>query len=74
MPLVASVVTVVDRRKRDQRPFAAGDFAQKIWGKEHAEVNTKLNEATLAYKSAIAADREFVWGKAGPVTNLSHCS
>lgn len=71
LALAAAIVTVVDRKKRDQRPFVVNDFAQKIWGKQYAEVNTKLNGVILAYKSALAADREFVRGKADPLTNLS---
>lgn len=71
LPLAAAVVTVVDRRKRDQRPFAANEFAQQMWGKQHDEVNAKLKGVIHAYKSAVAADREFARGKADPLTNLS---
>lgn len=71
LPLAAAVVAVVDRKKRDQRPFAVSDFAQQIWGKQHAEITGKLKGAINAYKSSVAAEREFVRGKADPLTNLS---
>lgn len=71
LPLAAAIVTVVDRKKRDQRPFPVSSFAERVWGEQHAEVTAKLNGVLLAYKTAVAADREFVRGKADPITNLS---
>ena len=71
LPLAAAVVTVVDRKRRDQRPFAVSDFAERVWGEQYRQVSTKLNNAILAYKSAATADREFSRGKADPIANLS---
>lgn len=40
-------------------------------GEVHDRVNAKLEGVRLAYKTAVAADREFVRGKADPLMNLS---
>ena len=71
LPLAAAIVTVVDRRPRDRRPFSVADFAERVWGVQHAEVTAKLKGVIHAYKTAMAADREFARGKADPITNLS---
>lgn len=71
LPLAAAIVTVVDRRPRDRRPFSASEFAERVWSAQHAEVTAKLKGVIHAYKSAMAADREFARGKADPLTNLS---
>lgn len=70
--LAAAIVTVVDRRPRNRRPFPVGDFADRFWGKQHAEVTTKLKGAILAERTARAANDEFVRGKADPLVNLSN--
>lgn len=70
--LAAAIVTVVDRRPRDRRPFAVTEFAERMWGAQHAEVTTKLKGAILAERTARAADDEFVRGKADPLVNLSN--
>lgn len=70
--LAAAIVTVVDRRPRDRRPFSVGDFAERVWGKQHAEVTAKLKGAILAERTARAANDEFVRGKADPIVNLSN--
>lgn len=71
--LVASaIVTLIDRRPSDRRPFAVTDFARRIFGDEHKRVSAKLTGVQLAYRTATAADREFVRGKANPLTNLSN--
>lgn len=69
--LSASVATVVDRRSRDRRPFPVADFATRVMGEVHGRVAAKLEGVRLAYKTAVAADREFARGKADPLTNLS---
>ena len=71
LPLAAAIVTVVDRRPRDRRPFAVGEFAERVFGTQHAEIVAKLKGVILAYKTALAADAEFVRGKADPIANLS---
>ncbi len=71
LPLAAAIATVVDRRPRDRRPFSVGDFAQRVFGAQHAEIVAKLKGVILAYETAIAADREFVRGQADPIKNLS---
>ena len=55
----------------DRRPFSVADFAERVWGVQHAEVTAKLKGVIHAYKTAMAADREFARGKADPITNLS---
>ena len=70
--LAAAIVTVVDRRPRDRRPFSVADFAERMWGAQHAEVTAKLKGAILAERTARAADDEFVRGKADPLVNLSN--
>jgi hypothetical protein len=71
LPLAAAVMTIVDRRPRDRRPFAVADFAGRVWGAQHAELTNALNGVIVAYKTALAADREFVRGKGDALTNLS---
>lgn len=71
LPLAAAVMTVVDRRPRDRRPFSPAEFAGRVWGAQHAEITHALNGVMHAYKTALAADREFVRGKGDALTNLS---
>jgi hypothetical protein len=70
--LAAAIVTVVDRRPRDRRPFLVGGFAERFWGKQHADVTAKLKGAILAERTARAANDEFVRGRADPLVNLSN--
>lgn len=70
--LAAAIVTVIDRRPADRRPFAANDFATRIFGAEFEKVSTQLAGIQLAYKTAIAANNEFVRGRADPMSNLSN--
>ena len=46
-------------------------FAERVVGEVWKRLNGKLEGVQLAHKSAVAADREFVRGKADPITNLS---
>lgn len=69
--LGAAIVTVIDRRPRDRRPFAVQAFAERALGEVWKRIHAKLEGVQLAYKSAVAADREFVRGKADGTTNLS---
>lgn len=69
--LGAAIVTVIDRRPRDRRPFAVQAFAERALGEVWKRIHAKLEGVQLAYKSAVAADREFVRGKADGITNLS---
>ncbi|WP_017938999.1 hypothetical protein [Zestomonas thermotolerans] len=71
MVLAAAIVTVIDRRPKDRRPFMVQAFAERVVGEVWKRLNAKLEGVQLAYKSAVAADREFVRGKADPITNLS---
>ncbi len=71
MVLAAAVMTVIDRRPRDRRPFTVQAFAARVLGEVWKRLNAKLKGIQLAYKSAVAADREFVRGKADAITNLS---
>lgn len=71
LPMAAAIVTVVDRRGRDRRPFSVGDFAARMVGEKHSEIARKLAEVQLAFKTAFAAEREFVRGKPDPLTNIS---
>jgi len=71
LPMAAAVVTVVDRRVKDRRPFSAADFAARVVGITHADIMRKLGAVELAFKSAFAAEREFVRGKPDPLTNVS---
>lgn len=70
--LAASIATVIDRRPRDRRPFSVYAFAQRVIGPEHARVKALLDGIQLAYKTALAADREFTRGRADPLMNLSN--
>lgn len=69
--LGAAIVTVIDRRPKDRRPFMVQAFAERVVGEVWKRLNGKLEGVQLAHKSAVAADREFVRGKADPITNLS---
>jgi len=70
--LAAAIVTVVDRRPLDRRPFSVADFAARMWGDQHKEVMAKLKGVILADRTARAANAEFVRGRADPITNLSN--
>lgn len=61
----------MDRRPRDRRPFSVHAFATRVLGEEHKRVTALLDGIQLAHKSAVAADREFVRGRADGLTNLS---
>ncbi|MEX6504695.1 hypothetical protein [Pseudomonas zhanjiangensis] len=69
--LGAAIATVIDRRPRDRRPFCVQAFAERLLGEIWKRMTDKLEGVQLAYKSAVAADREFVRGKADGITNLS---
>ncbi|WP_121358281.1 hypothetical protein [Pseudomonas aeruginosa] len=69
--LGAAIATVIDRRPKDRRPFAVQAFAERVVGEVWKRMTAKLEGVQLAYKSAVAADREFVRGKADGITNLS---
>lgn len=69
--LGAAIATVIDRRPKDRRPFAVQAFADRVVGEVWKRMTAKLEGVQLAYKSAVAADREFVRGKADGITNLS---
>lgn len=69
--LGAAIATVIDRRPKDRRPFAVQAFAERLLGEVWKRMTAKLEGVQLAYKSAVAADREFVRGKADGITNLS---
>ncbi|MDQ4683085.1 hypothetical protein [Stenotrophomonas maltophilia group sp. RNC7] len=71
MVLGAAIATVIDRRPKDRRPFAVQAFAERVVGEVWKRMTAKLEGVQLAYKSALAADREFVRGKADGITNLS---
>lgn len=69
--LGAAIATVIDRRPKDRRPFAVQALAERMLGEVWKRMTAKLEGVQLAYKSALAADREFVRGKADGITNLS---
>lgn len=71
MVLGAAIATVIDRRPKDRRPFSVQAFAERVVGEVWKRMTAKLEGVQLAYKSAVAADREFVRGKADGITNLS---
>lgn len=62
--LAAAVLIVVDRKSRDRRPFALGDFAERMMGPLFKDVDRKLKSVQLAYRDALAADLE--WNRGGP--------
>lgn len=69
--LGAAISTVIDRRPKDRRPFGVQEFADRLLGEVWRRMTAKLEGVQLAYKSAVAADREFIRGKADGITNLS---
>lgn len=69
--LAAAIAVVIDRRPRDRRPFAVGDFAQRVLGQVFEDANRKLQGVALAYRTAHAANLEFERGAPDPLTNLS---
>lgn len=69
--MAAAVATVVDRRPRDRRPFMVQPFAERIVGAVWAELDAKLKAVALALRRAQAAEREFIRGKADPLTSVS---
>lgn len=71
MVLAAAIATVIDRRPKDRRPFAVQAFSERLLGEVWKRMTAKLEGVQLAYKSAVAADREFVRGKADGMINLS---
>lgn len=70
--LAAAICTVIDRRPRDRRPFPPADFAERVIGPIWKQVNTKLKSVKVAFQTAINANREFVRGRADPLSNLSN--
>lgn len=64
-------MTVIDRRPRDRRPFTVQAFVDRVIGEVWKRLNAKLQGIELAYKTAVAANREFVRGKVDARTNLS---
>jgi len=70
--LAAAIVTVVDRRPLDRRPFSVAAFAERMWGEQHSNITAKLKGVMLAQRTALAANNEFVRGKADPLMNLSN--
>ncbi len=72
--LAAAIVTVLDRRPVDRRPFSANDLAARLFGAEYKKVSTQLAGIQLALKTATAANREFVRGKADPLICRSTCA
>lgn len=71
MVLASAIAAVIDRRHKDRRPFTVTAFAERMVGQTWERINRKLEGIRLAFKSSIAADREFVRGKADPLMNLS---
>lgn len=71
LPLAAAIVTIVDRRPKDRRPFPVSEFAAAVMGKQHTEVTRQLKGVIVAFNSAMAADREFERGRADPLRNVS---
>lgn len=61
-----AIATVIDRR-----PSVVQAFAERVVGEAWKRMTAKLEGVQLAYKSTVAADREFVRGKADGITNLS---
>lgn len=60
MVLGAAIATVIDRRPKDRRPFAVQALAERMLGEVWKRMTAKLEGVQLAYKSAVAADREKV--------------
>ncbi|WP_068638189.1 hypothetical protein [Thauera butanivorans] len=71
LALGAAIATVIDRSPKDRRPFAVQPFADRMVGEVWKRITAKLEGAQLAYKSAVAADRELVRNKTNWITNLS---
>jgi len=69
--LGAAIATVIDRRPKDRRPFAVQALADRMVADVWKRITAKLEGVQLAYKTAVAADREFIRGKADGITNLS---
>jgi len=69
--LASALALVVDRKPRDARPFRAGDLALRVMGDQFKDVSDKLHAVLMAYKTAQAADLEFIRGKPDPITNIS---
>jgi hypothetical protein len=69
--LALAVAVVVDRKPRDARPFRAGDLALRVMGVQFKDVTDKLHAVLMAYKTAVAADQEFIRCKPDPITNIS---
>ncbi|UTV81830.1 hypothetical protein MQE22_04165 [Acidithiobacillus sp. YTS05] len=69
--LAAAIVTVVDRRPKERRPFSVAALAERmlgdVWGRMHA----KLEGVQLAYRSAAEANREFERAKASPLSKIA---
>ncbi len=69
--LGAAIVTVIDHRSKDRRPFMVQAFVERVLGEVWKQLNAKLEGTPLPYKSVVAANQAFVCGKADPITNLS---
>ena len=72
--LAAAIATVVDRAPRDQRKslgWTPADLARRVMGSLFENLKANLDGIQLAFKTAMAANREFERGKADPLVNLS---
>lgn len=58
--LAAAIVTVIDRRPTERRPFPANGLAARLFGTEFKQVSAQLAGIQLALNTAAAANREFV--------------
>ena len=72
--LAAAIASVVDRASRDERKslgWSPAEFAQRVMGPLFKNLKAKLDGIQLAFKTALAANREFERGRADPLMNLS---
>lgn len=47
LPLASAIVTIIDRRPLDSRPFGVAEFAGRIYGEEHKRIAAKLTGTQL---------------------------
>lgn len=68
--LAAAVLGRLDTLPRDQRPFAAADFANRVLGEEFTRTRQAIERVRLAVQSAVNANRAFERGRVDSLAKI----
>ncbi len=68
--LGASLVSLIDRLPRKDRPFSAADLADRLVGDETRKVQNAIAAVRHAAQTALVRNREWEAGKASPIDRI----